>query len=68
RPVNSFMCFRAAMYPILREQYPNKNSRDIVLIISSYWREASPEIKSYFRKEAAAIRAEHKKTWPDYQY
>ncbi|KAF2820002.1 hypothetical protein CC86DRAFT_398251 [Ophiobolus disseminans] len=68
RPMNCFIYFRNAMAPQLLKEDPTLGVKHLSKRVSVIWKTFSAEQKEYWKLQAAAGTALHKRLNPDYKY
>ncbi|KAA1475141.1 hypothetical protein DENSPDRAFT_410965 [Dentipellis sp. KUC8613] len=64
RPMNSFLCFRAAMSP----RFPGLQASQISVITGKLWRAMSDEERAVYTTAAQDKALEHKVRYPNYEF
>ncbi|KAI8800364.1 high mobility group box domain-containing protein, partial [Cladochytrium replicatum] len=68
RPSNSFMTYRKAVKPLLLEQFPYLNNKDLSVVIGQMWGQEEKHIKDHFAKLAEEAKKRHKELYPHYKF
>ena len=68
RPANAFILYRKHHHQRIRGADPDVKNNDISKMVGALWAEEKKEVKDYWQRKAADLKAEHAKAYPDYQY
>uniref|UniRef100_A0A1I7US80 HMG box domain-containing protein n=1 Tax=Caenorhabditis tropicalis TaxID=1561998 RepID=A0A1I7US80_9PELO len=68
RPMNAFMIFSKRHRPLVHQQNPNKDNRNVSKILGEWWYSLAPEQKAEYHKLAAQVKEAHFKAHPDWKW
>ncbi|KAB5559850.1 hypothetical protein GE09DRAFT_71119 [Coniochaeta sp. 2T2.1] len=68
RPPNAYILYRKDKRHPIERKYPGIRNNEISVLTGSMWNTESPQVRAEYAAKADALKAEHKRMYPDYKY